>query len=310
MQPPFSGVNTAIITPFHKDGSLDIENFRKIIHLQKRSKIHGLVVGGTTGESPTLTDSELQTLVDVALEEKEDSIRIYVGTGSNDTRATVEKSKKYANYNKNGQAVDGVMAVVPYYNKPNQTGLREHFSAIAQAIPYTPLCLYNVPGRTGCVLNSQTFISLAAQHENIVCIKEAAGDIKVITELKLGLASLKRKVYVLSGDDPTYAAALLCGADGVISVTTHLIPGAMRHMWEAAEKNDFKTLQELHLKTYPINRDLFCAPNPVPLKWALEQLGVCPGHLRLPMTKLEEVEISLVKKAMAQVEASGIKLLS
>jgi 4-hydroxy-tetrahydrodipicolinate synthase len=203
------------------------------------------------------------------------------------------------------------MVVTPYYNKPTQTGLTEHFVAVARAVQNTPVCLYNVPGRTGCILQPKTLVSIAKACPNVVAIKEAAGDVRVVSEMSIALkeAQLSERVSILSGDDPTFAPALLCGASGVISVTTHVIAGAMLNMWKAAQKGDLATLSRLHLETYPVNTQLFCAPNPIPLKWALHSLGVMHNVLRPPLTALEESEIRAVAQALDKVKNAGIELL-
>lgn len=312
-QPAFSGVLTAIATPFKKDLAIDDESFVKLLRLQKKAGIHGVVVAGTTGESPTLSDVEREHLVRIALSERTENFRIYVGTGTNDTRSSVEASAKYAGFKiDSGAKVDGVMAVVPYYNKPPQSGLYAHFRAISEAIGQAPLCVYNVPGRTGAALSPATFLKLAKDCTNIAAIKEAAGDVRIITELARGLKETvpNRNVEVLSGDDPTFAPALLCGATGVISVTTHVIPEAMLAIWRAAKENDLKRVQLLHQQTYPINTQFFCAPNPVPLKWALAQLGICENIMRAPLSPLEPQEVEIVRYALEQSEKAGIKLIS
>ena len=320
LRPAFSGVMTAIATPFTKSGDIDQVAFRTLLKQQKKAGIFGVVVAGTTGESPTLSESEREALVLMALEERTPQFQIYVGTGTNDTRSTLAASQKYASMKNpvTDQSVDGVMVVVPYYNKPSQTGLFEHFKTIAQGIGGASLCVYNVPGRTGATLAPSTFVKLAKENTNIVAIKEAAGDVRVINELCEGLAPVVRQrqvlkqpgIEILSGDDPTFAPALLCGATGVISVTTHLIPGAMVAMLEAFRKGDFNTLQSLHLATYRLNADLFCAPNPMALKWALSYLRVCEGYVRSPLSVLESREIEIVKNALTAMEINGIKLLA
>lgn len=308
---PFSGVMTALATPFNSDLSLDINALHKILKAQKTSGLHGVVICGTTGESPTLTKPEKETLVSTALQYQDEHFKIYVGTGSNSTQETVELSKHFANFSAHGSQPSGIMVVTPYYNKPTQAGLREHFLAVAREIPQTPLCLYNVPGRTGCTLQTETLIEIAAQAQNVVAIKEAAGDVRVVTEMKRALthAMLAERVSILSGDDPTFAPALLCGAAGVISVTTHIIPKAMLELWAAAREGDFARVAEMHTAAYPVNTELFCAPNPIPLKWALSSLELCQNTLRPPLTPLEDGAIAQVSTALSKVKAAGIELI-
>lgn len=308
---PFTGVLTALATPFHPDFSLDLEALHALLKAQKASGVHGVVVCGTTGESPTLSKPEKDILVTTALEYQDEHFKIYVGTGSNSTQETIELSQHTAALSAHGKKVDGLMVVTPYYNKPTQTGLREHFLAVAHAVNNTPVCLYNVPGRTGCTLAPKTLLEITKHAENVVAIKEAAGDIRVVTEIKRALvqAGLSQRVSLLSGDDPTYAAALLCGADGVISVTTHLIPKAMLDIWKAAQAGDFTRVSRLHLATYPVNSELFCAPNPIPLKWALNSIGLCQNVLRPPLSPLEDNATESVAQALRAVRESGLELI-
>ncbi|MEY2986959.1 MAG: hypothetical protein RJB13_480 [Pseudomonadota bacterium] len=308
---PFTGVLTALATPFKPDLSLDIDALNTLLKAQKGSGVHGVVVCGTTGESPTLSKAEKDTLVKTALQYQDEHFKIYVGTGSNSTRETIELSQHTAALTSDGQKVFGLMIVTPYYNKPTQAGLREHFLEVARSVGDTPICLYNVPGRTGCTLQSKTLIEIAAKAENVVAVKEAAGDVRVITEIKRALvqANLSERVSILSGDDPTYAAAMLCGADGVISVTTHLIPKPMLEIWNAAQAGDFAKVSRLHLSTYPVNSELFCAPNPIPLKWALNTLGLCQNVLRPPLSPLEESGVESVTHALESIKKAGLELI-
>jgi 4-hydroxy-tetrahydrodipicolinate synthase len=308
---PFTGVLTALATPFKADLSIDVPALKRLLQLQKQSGLHGVVVCGTTGESPTLLKEEKDLLVAAALEFQSESFKVYVGTGSNSTHETIETTKHFAAFKAHNQSPAGVMVVTPYYNKPTQTGLKEHFLATAHSVPHTPVCLYNVPGRTGCSLHPKTLVEIASAANNVVAIKEAAGDVRTVSEMTLALqdAGLKTRVTLLSGDDPTYAPAMLCGASGVISVTTHVIPKAMLSMWKAAQNGDFALLNELHLKTYPVNSQLFCAPNPIPLKWALAHLGLIENVLRPPLSALEENEAKAVAQSLEKVKTAGIELI-
>lgn len=313
MQQPFSGVLTAIVTPFTKQNQVDLPAFKNIVRMQKKMGIHGIVVSGTTGESPTLSSDERDALVKAALEERTDAFHVYVGTGSNDTQASVELSVRFANFSHAGQKPDGVMAVVPYYNKPSPEGLKAHFSAIANAVPKTPLCIYNVPGRTVTSLPVKTFVEIAEHCANVAAVKEAAGNVQIVTELRRALSSsatLKaRNIQILSGDDPTFAPAMLCGANGVISVTAHIIPEAMLEILKAAQEGRFADVQRLHLATYPINTQLFCAPNPVPLKYVLSKVGFCENVLRLPLVVASEAEVKTIERALAECSTAGVKIV-
>ena len=308
---PFTGVMTALATPFKSDLSLDTEALNTLLKTQQASGVHGVVVCGTTGESPTLSKSEKDLLITTALQYQDERFKVYVGTGSNSTQETVENSQHAASLTAHGKKISGIMVVTPYYNKPTQTGLREHFLSVARSVADTPVCLYNVPGSTGCTLQPKTLIEIAKQAENIVAVKEAAGDIRVVTEIKRALlqAKLSDRISILSGDDPTYAAALLCGADGVISVTTHIIPKPMLDIWKAAQNGDFAQVSRLHLSTYPVNSELFCAPNPIPLKWALNALDLCQNVLRPPLSPLEDNGSEAVAQALQNVREAGLELV-
>ena len=311
--PAFRGVITALVTPFQASGALDQTAFETLLELQKAAGIHGVIVGGTTGESPNLSDEELEILVKIALKYRSDSFAIYVGSGSNSTDHTVKKSCYFKNLKgPGGQSIDGIMAVVPYYNKPNQSGLHAHFSAVAKALHPLPLCVYNVPGRTSCTLAASTFVTIASEHSNVVAIKEAAGDIKVITELVLGLENraLRGRVRVLSGDDLSFMPALVSGADGVISVASHIVPWAFLEALRAAEKNDFVQIRTIHSKLFSLNRDLFCAPNPVPVKWFLAQAGICRPDVRLPLTSLLDDEIKKLQAVKNELHNMQVRTIS
>lgn len=308
---PFTGVLTALATPFNPDLTLDLDALNNLLKAQKESGLHGVVICGTTGESPTLSKTEKDILVTTALQYQDEHFKVYVGTGTNSTQETIELSRHYAALSAHGKKPSGIMVVTPYYNKPTQSGLRDHFLMVARSVGDTPVCVYNVPGRTGCTLLPNTLLEIVQQAENVVAIKEAAGDIKVVTEMKRALekAQLNRRVSILSGDDPTFAASMLCGADGVISVTTHLIPKAMLDIWSAARSGDFAKVSHLHLAAYPINKELFCAPNPIPLKWALHSLGLCQNVLRPPLSPLEGKDIETVAQALRTVTESGVQLI-
>lgn len=308
---PFSGVMTAIVTPFSDDGSVDFPSFRKILASQKQNGIHGVVVAGTTGESPTLTLAEKQTLIETALEHQDADFSIYAGTGTNSTASTIQLTQELTAVEVRGERVRGAMIVTPYYNRPNQPGMLAHFGAVARACPEVSFCLYNVPGRTGTDLLPVTVATLAAEHPNIVCIKEAAGRVTTMSDLRLAMKSRKltRPFAVLSGDDATYPAALLMGAEGVISVTSHVIPRTMVDILRAARAGDFERVQLLSLAAYPLGVHLFCAPNPVPVKFALALSGLCQEHVREPLVTLSESEKQTVKGALESAAGLGACVL-
>lgn len=307
---PFSGVITAIVTPFQKNGNLDLTAFNKLLEIQKKSGIHGVVVLGTTGENPTLSEEESQQLVLNALEHRTDNFHIYVGSGTNDTKQTIQKSITYSNLKSGSNKPDGIMVVTPYYNKPNAQHLIYHYNEVFASIPNIPVCIYNVPSRTGINLSASTLVKIALANKNLVAIKEAAGNINTITEMRIELnRAEKHSIQILSGDDPTYTPALLCGANGVISVTTNLIPTAMLDIFNLVQKGSFQQAQKIHLDTYCINLGIFTVPNPVGIKWMLSHLGFCEGFLRPPLYAAEKEEEIHLKAILAQLEQNKVKII-
>ena len=301
----FSGVLTAIATPFDEKGNIDFKSFQNLITRLKTAGTHGIVVAGTTGESPTLEESEKRDLIAAALDHQGPDFKIYAGTGTNSTRETIARTGEAFEIRTSGKALDGAMVVVPYYNRPTTQGQKVHFSEILKAFPDKAFCLYNVPGRTAATLAPSAALELFESHSNCVAIKEAAGNLGVVAELARGLKERKLDRQLLSGDDPTFAPALLCGATGVISVSTHVIPKTMVAMWNAWLKNDLAKLQELHLKSLKLNTDLFCTPNPIGLKWMLSRLALCQNVLRLPLTPADEGNIRILEASLKTVSEGG-----
>ena len=308
---PFSGVMTAIVSPFRPDSSLDTHAFLKILRMQKNAGIDGVVVAGTTGESPTLSLAEKISLLELALGEQSENFSIYIGTGTNSTEATLKEVRELSGFRAQGRGVDGVMSVVPYYNKPNQAGLRLHFSSIARSFPSVSFCLYNVPGRTACHLAPETFATLAQEFQNIVAIKEAAGDVLAMTRLRaqLSQAGVNRNIEILSGDDATFPAALVTGAKGVISVTSHIIPRTLVAILRAAQEGDLERVRALNTAAFPLSQGLFCAPNPVPVKYALSLHDFCTPTVRSPLAPLSEPEMRIVAQSLKEAELKGAQIL-
>jgi 4-hydroxy-tetrahydrodipicolinate synthase len=309
---PFSGVMTAIITPFQQDGSVDFESFHRIIENQKKAGIDGIVVLGSTGESPTLTPSEEQSLVQEALGHQSSTFSVYVGTGSNVTTTTIEKSKKYSQIKstQTGQTPRGVMVVTPYYNRPNQHHLQKHYAEVCRAVPDTSVCLYNVPVRTGTQILPQTLSHIVKNNPNVVAIKEAAGNLSIITEMKIALQAIgKENIGILSGDDASFAPALIAGATGVISVTSHIIPSIMVNMLKAYQEKNTEKLQQLHIASYCINQGIFSVPNPVGVKWTFSHLGMCENVLRAPLYPAEGTELEVLKNILHTLQKNNISVL-
>lgn len=310
-QRPFTGALTAIVSPFTRDNTLDFGAFKDILKNQKQSGMNGVVVSGTTGESPTLTSDERLLLLQEALDHQDDDFSIFVGSGSNSTAGTVAEIQSLASFRHKGKGVRGIMVVVPYYNRPNQAGLAKHFAAAIEAAGSLPVCIYNVPARTGCAVHPTTFANLAAEFKNVVAIKEAAGDVLAMTSLRLALRAkdLKRPVSVLSGDDSTYAPALIAGAEGVISVTSHIIPRSIKGILKAVQCGDFAKACLLHMASFPLSQGLFCAPNPAPVKYALSLKGLCLADVRGPLAPLSDLEKDTVRRSLEQAEELGAEIL-
>lgn len=287
------GVWTALITPFLVDGSIDLASFKRILRDQVDAGVTGVIPCGTTGESPTLSLKEKQTLIQTCLQElKGTGVRVIAGTGSNDTRSTIEFSQWADRL-----GVDGVLVVTPYYNKPSQAGLEAHFSAIASELK-CEMVLYNVPGRTGVSLSAETVCRLA-QHPKIRTIKEATGNVALSSEILHQIKTQRLSLDILSGDDATYLPLLSIGAHGVISVASNLFPRAMVRIQKLMEKGDIKKASEIHQQYYPLFRDLFIESNPVPIKAAMATAGWCQSHVRLPLTALQKNHFDRLQESLA-----------
>jgi len=283
-----TGSIVAIVTPMHSDGSLDLPAFRALIDFHIEQGTDAIVVVGTTGESPTVDLVEHEKLIQVAVEHAAKRIPIIAGTGANSTKEAIE----LAEFSKKAGAVAS-LTVVPYYNKPTQEGLYQHFKAIAEAVDM-PHILYNVPGRTGCDLHNDTVLRLA-EIANIVGIKDATGGIERGSDL---LLRAPKDFAIYSGDDASTLALMLLGAHGTISVTANVAPKLMHEMCVAALNNDVVTAREINFRLLALHRHLFIEANPIPVKWAVARLGKMQNNLRLPLTPLSANAQVLVEAAM------------
>ncbi|MBI5919183.1 MAG: 4-hydroxy-tetrahydrodipicolinate synthase [Nitrosomonadales bacterium] len=288
------GSIVAIVTPMHEDGSLDLDAFRSLIDFHIAEGTDGIVVVGTTGESPTVDLAEHELLIAEAVKHAAGRIPIIAGTGANCTKEAIE----LASFSKKAGAVAS-LTVVPYYNKPTQEGLYQHFKAIAEAVDM-PHILYNVPGRTGADMSNDTVLRLA-QIPNIVGIKDATGNLERGSDLLQRAAALKESIgdfAVYSGDDATTMSLILLGAAGTISVTANVAPRLMHEMCAAALAGDVATAREINYRLLPLHRHLFVEANPIPVKWAVARLGRVKNVLRLPMTLLSAAAQGVVEDAM------------
>ena len=275
---PFGKVVTAMVTPFAEDGGVNYEVAEKLaVHLVDNGS-DALAVCGTTGESPTLTWSEEYELFRVIKQAVGDRAKIIAGTGSNSTREAIEATVKAAKLD-----LDGSMQVVPYYNKPPQEGLYEHFRAIAEACPDLPMMLYNVPGRTSCSLEPETIANLA-QISNIVAVKEASGNLEKACKIRC-LTPDNFALY--SGEDALVLPMLAVGASGAVSVASHLVGKQMQSMIAAFNSGDNEQATKIQLQLFPLFQALFMTTNPIPIKAALKLQGWQVGKLRTPLCELQ-----------------------
>ena len=275
---PIVGSIVALVTPMREDGSVDHAALRALIdwHVAEGTDCVGVV--GTTGESPTLSVEEHWEVIRVAVEHARGRVPIMAGTGANSTQEAIEHSRFAAK-----AGADCTLSVVPYYNKPSQEGIYQHFRAIAEAADI-PMVLYNVPGRTVADMQPDTVLRLA-EVPGIVGIKEASGNIERAARL---IKHAPAGFSIYSGDDPTAIALMLLGGHGNVSVTANVAPRAMAELCKAAIAGNAKQASAIHLKLLALHRQLFAEPNPIPVKWALARLGRCGPALRLPLVGLSE----------------------
>jgi len=286
------GSLVAIVTPMHESGELDLEHFRALIDFHVAQGTDGIVVAGTTGESPTVDFDEHHLLIRIAVEHAAGRVPVLAGTGANSTREAIDLSI----YAKDAGA-DASLSVVPYYNKPTQEGLYQHFRAVAEAVDI-PQILYNVPGRTVADITNDTALRLA-QIPNIVGIKDATGDIGRGFDL---LRRAPSDFAIYSGDDASALALLLLGGHGVISVTANVAPKLMHEMCVAAFAGNLTAVRVINNKLLGLHLDLFIEANPIPVKWVLAQMGLIGPSLRLPLTPLSAQYHQIVRESMRQAE--------
>jgi 4-hydroxy-tetrahydrodipicolinate synthase len=289
-----AGSLTALATPF-RDGRLDEEAYRALIAEQLREGTSGLVPVGTTGEAVTLTAQERARAVQVAVESAGGRVPVLGGAGSNSTQATVENIGQVRD-----AGADAALVVTPYYNKPNQAGLVEHYRACARAHPGFPLVLYNVPGRTACDLLPETCLRLCELKE-VVALKEATGSMVRAVDI---LEKCGDRLTLLSGDDFTAAAFISVGGEGVISVSSNVVPKKMAELVAAARAGERTRARDLQVALNPLHRLLFVEPNPIPVKWALHLLGHFGPEIRLPLVPLGEPHASALAAELSRLGLS------
>ena len=273
MRTPFTGVGTALITPFTRTGALDEAAIKRLVRRQIDAGIHFLVPCGTTGETPTLSAAERRRVVELVVEEAAGQVPVVAGAGGYDTKEVAHAAREMQQ-----AGATALLSVTPYYNKPTPEGLFHHFSAVAEATPL-PIILYNVPGRTGCNIDAATCARLATI-PHVVAVKEASGNIQQMVEI---CRAVPDDFLVLSGDDALTLPLMSVGGRGVISVASNEIPSEMVQMVEAAERGDFAAGRRVHSRILPLMLGNFVESNPGPVKFAMAAMGLCEEIFRLPM---------------------------
>jgi 4-hydroxy-tetrahydrodipicolinate synthase len=290
----WTGVGTALVTPFTAAGRIDEAAYRRLARRQVEAGIHMLVPCGTTGEAPTLSPAEKRRLVEIAIDEAAGKALVLAGAGGYDTAEVIHAA---AEMEKIG--AHGILSVTPYYNRPTPEGLYQHYRAIAGSTSL-PIVLYNVPGRTGCNIDPATVRRLSAV-ENIVGVKEASGNITQIAEI---CRSVPDDFVVLSGDDALTLPLMALGGHGIISVASNEVPAEMVEMVVAAERGDFARARAMHNRLLPLMQVNFCESSPGPVKFAMSEMGLIEPHYRLPMVPVSEASAAKIRAVLSDLNRS------
>jgi 4-hydroxy-tetrahydrodipicolinate synthase len=288
----FGRVITAMVTPFKEDGAVNYAVAEELAAHLAENGSDALVICGTTGESPTLTWEEEYELFQVVQKAVAGKAKVIAGTGSNSTKEAIAATQKAAKIR-----VDGSLQVVPYYNKPPQEGLYQHFASVAQSCPDLPLILYNIPGRTGQNLQPETVARLA-EIPNIVAIKEASGNLDAASQIR---RLIPAEFQIYAGDDSLTLPLLSVGGAGVISVASHLVGKQLQQMIQAFENGQTKVATDIHLQLFPLFKALFCTTNPIPIKAALKLQGWDIGSTRPPLSHLPDSDRQMLEAVMKQL---------
>jgi 4-hydroxy-tetrahydrodipicolinate synthase len=292
----FGRIVTAMITPFDDRGALDAAEAGRIASWLVERGNDGLVVAGSTGEGQTLDDAERNLLIGSVKSAVAGRACVIANAGSNDTRASVAAVRAAQ-----AAGADAILAVVPYYNKPSQRGMVAHFGAIADATPL-PIAIYNIPGRTGVNMLPETLLEIARRHKNVLGVKESSGDMRQIAEIARDRES---NFTLLCGDDHLFLPSLAVGADGVVGVASHLCSPEYRSLLGAFGAGNVKEAERIHLSLLALFAELFAAPNPIPVKWAMQQLGFSTGACRLPLDALPEAVQHRLRPLIQPYVAAG-----
>ncbi len=290
----FTGSYVAIVTPF-KEGKIDVESYKNLIEMHVKAGTDGIVPCGTTGESPTLSPEEHIEMIKLTVKLVNKRMKVLAGTGSNSTAETIEYTKEAEK-----AGVDGALLVAPYYNKPTQNGLYEHFKVVAEAVNI-PLVIYNIQSR--CAVNITTpIMAKLSKIKNIVGVKEASGDLSQMSEV---IEQCESNFDVLSGDDALTLPLLSIGGKGVISVVANIIPADVKTLVDAFNKGDINKAKNLHHKMFPLIKSMFIETNPIPVKAAMALMGLIKDEIRLPLTKISETNLQKLKEEMKKY---GLKM--
>ena len=287
------GCATALVTPFKSDGTIDEERMRSLVDRQIKGGVQLLVPCGTTGESATMTEEEDARVIAMTIEVARGRAKVIAGTGSNSTAAAIEYSKRARD-----MGTDALLQVAPWYNKPTQEGLYAHFRAIAEAIPETPIMLYNVPGRTSSNIVAQTVLRLARDCQNIVAIKEASGNMTQIMEI---LRARPANFSVLSGDDAVTLPLIALGGKGIVSVASNEIPDLMSRMTELALAGNWEEARALHYRLLPLMEINFIESSPGPVKAAMSMMGLLEENFRLPLVPIKEESRARIREVITEL---------
>jgi 4-hydroxy-tetrahydrodipicolinate synthase len=289
----FKGSIPAVITPFDENKSIDFDNLNKHIDFLIDEESHGLVSCGTTGESPTLDHDEHKKITEVIIKRSNKKVPVMAGCGSNSTKESIELVK-----HAQSAGADASLLVSPYYNKPSQEGLFQHFSEIANSVPSFPIYLYNIPGRSAVNINQKTMVMLS-KINNIVGVKDATSDLSLPLETKLNCGE---EFIQLSGEDATFLSFLISGGEGCISVSANVVPKLCSRIYTNWKEGKIKKAMEINELIYPINKVLFIESSPSPVKYALTLMNKCKNNLRLPLVSISEENKIIIKDVMKSLE--------
>lgn len=290
----FKGSCVALVTPF-KNGKIDEEKIKELVNFHIQNSTNALLPCGTTGESATLTPEEHLRVVEIVVQETKKRIPVIAGSGTNSTEKTIHMTKKVKEI-----GADAALIVCPYYNKPTQKGLYQHYKKIAEETNF-PIIIYNIPSRTGVNMLPETIIAVAKECPNIIGIKEASGSLDQVSEI---IRNSDKNFHVWSGDDSLTLPMLAVGGEGIISVIANIFPKDTAEMCNSFFEGNVEKAKTLHLKMFPLIKMLFVETNPIPVKAAMEILGLCSSEVRLPLTEMDEKNREKLEKALRNYLAS------